>query len=868
MDNANAQAVRDALDTLHGSYARVDDALKALESQDLSKENADLRETVQQLSDQLQNSRAEAAALSKEYDALKQGFKEELRSKRSVLLGMSNQRHQEYLATGLAREQAKVDELYGGLQATMMQMSANLHELDAREQHALAVQVGTLNEHLQVQVMQARKRKQDAWSAAAQQQAQELQQMDASPLEDAALDAVQRFFQWETFLGLKIISAIGALLILLGTFTFGRYLYTLMTATFQCAAIFVLGLALMGAGELLHRKKWRGGFTLALTASGSGILFLGTALGYMTLDVFSMNGAFAVCVVVSLLTFAAALRYDSQFVAVFALVGGYLPLFALTDSSLLLYGAVYFTLLTLFVLLLSTRKNWRIARFFGLGAGLLAEAVMLSVGSASAPTVAARIAIGLSLGIGFVAYMIIPALGAWFTKTRIIAADIILLAGNIVARFTMGLIFWTMFVAAPSENRSWAFVAVFAALCCIAMALISERQKESGVPEGETGSLRALFFVTSISFVALIVPLAFDTVWFSLGWLVQAVGLLIYGIYWNKSRFSIAGSIIGTLCLAWFFAFDALSHFSTLFFEQTSGSIFAWQYLSVTVGVALVALATLRLAIKQKEADVLLDAFRTIAAFNVWLFALYALHDPLRPLLTTLVGESAGAFITLASITLGFAGAFILPRIRKIYNPGFQAAAWTVGAVSIFWLLIFNMTVDALLAGNTALAVVVLVLYLLVNCIGVMWLNDLLRTMMKARKLSPAWYPLLISGYALLVIVQGLVVQMQLEISSLVVTLVFGLAALTWVIFGFIRRNEVTRISGLSLAFFAVFKLFVIDLHGLETAWQIVSYFTGGVLLLAIAFAYQWFNKRLESDSDKKVLNDDEDKKASEYLKG
>ena len=850
MDNTNARAVRDALDSLHDSYERVDEALKTLECQDLSKENAELRQMVQQLNNQMQESRAETAALSREHDALKQNFKNELRSKRSVLLGISNQKHREYLTAGLEREQAKVDELYGGLQAAMLQMTNDLRELDIKDREPLVAQMGAANEQLQVQVMQARQRKQDAWAAAAQQQEQTLQHMDTAPVEDATLAAVRRFFQWETFLGLKIISAIGALLILLGTFTFGRYLYTLMTATFQCAAIFAMGLALMGAGELFYRKKWRGGFTLALTASGSGILFLGTALGYMTLDVFSMHAAFGLCVAVSLLTFGAALRYNSEFVAVFALIGGYLPLFALTDSSLLLYAAVYFTFLTLFVLLLATRKNWRIARFFGLGAGLLAEIVMLSASSVHPPAVATRVAIGLSIAIGFVAYMIIPVFGAWFTKTRIIAADIILLVSNVVLRFATGLFFWTILVASPSDNRSWAFVAVFAALCCIVMGFVSERQKDSGIPEDEAGSLRALFFITSITFTALIVPLALDAVWLSLGWLLQAVGLLLYGIYRDRRRFSIAGSIIGALCLIWFIAFDVARYFAALDFAQGADALFVWKYLAITVGLALVAVASLRLVFKQREATVFLDIFRAIAAFNVWMFAVYALYDPLRPTLVNWTEGNAGTFAALASIALGFAAAFILPRIRKLYNYGFQAAALVVGIISILWLLIFNMTTGVLLTGSTALAVVVFTLYLMVNVVGIAWINDLLRFMMRAEKLSLAWYPLLLSGYALLVITQGLVVQLELKASSLVLSLVFGLAALAWVVFGFIKRNEVTRISGLSLAFFAVFKLFVIDLHGLTTTWQIISYFIGGILLLAIAFSYQHFNKRLEASDN------------------
>jgi len=861
MDNRNTQAVRDALDTLKDSYARVDVALEELESQDLSRENAELRETVQQLADQLQESRRSADVLNQEHERLKKNFNHELRSKRSVFLGISNQAHQEYLTTGLEREKAKIDKLYSELQTTMARMSTDLSEIDAQEYGRAAEEVASLNEHVQAKIAQARQRKQDAWFAASKQQGQALHEIDTAPLEDAALDAVRKFFQWESFLGLKIISAIGALLILLGTFTFGRYLYALMTPALQCIAIFLLGFALIGAGELLHRKKWRGGFTLALTASGSGILFLGTALGYMTLDVLPMYVAFAICVAVSLLTFGAALRYNAQLVAVFALVGGYLPLFALTDPTLLLYAAIYFTLLTLFVLLIATQRNWRIVRFFGLGAGLLAEIVMLSVSAIEPPSTAVRVTIGLSIGVGFIAYMVIPVLGAWFTKTRIIAADIALLVGNIATRFMLGLTFWSMLVAAPSDNRSWALVAVFAALCCIAMAFISERQKDDGVPESEVGSLKALFFITSITFTALIVPLALDAVWISLGWLVQAVGLLLYGIYWDKHRFSIAGSIIGAICLLWFVVFNTMTY---LIDGASANPLFVWQYLSVTAGLAIVAIATLKPVIKKRETLILLDIFRGIAAFNVWIFAIFVLHDPLRPLLVNWVGWHANTFAALAAIALGFVGAFILPRIRKVYNYGFQGAAFAVGIISILWLLILNITIGPLMGGDTALAAMVFVLYLIINIVGVVWINDLLRFMMSARKLPLVWYPFLISGYALLVIIQSLVVQLQLNASSLILTFVFGLAALAWVVFGFVKRNEVTRISGLSLAFFAVFKLFVLDLHGLTTAWQIISYFTGGILLLAIAFAYQWFNKRLETSDNNSVesINKKHDKPA------
>ena len=86
--------------------------------------------------------------------------------------------------------------------------------------------------------------------------------------------------------------------------------------------------------------------------------------------------------------------------------------------------------------------------------------------------------------------------------------------------------------------------------------------------------------------------------------------------------------------------------------------------------------------------------------------------------------------------------------------------------------------------------------------------------------------------------------EYALDASSLLLTFIFGITALGWVVFGFVKRNWLTRIAGLCMAFFAVAKLFILDLNGLDTTWRIVSYFIGGIVLLAISFSYQWFNKR------------------------
>ena len=102
------------------------------------------------------------------------------------------------------------------------------------------------------------------------------------------------------------------------------------------------------------------------------------------------------------------------------------------------------------------------------------------------------------------------------------------------------------------------------------------------------------------------------------------------------------------------------------------------------------------------------------------------------------------------------------------------------------------------MVGGTAISVVVFSLFIIVNLITIGWINDLLRFMSGLGKLSPGWYPLLVSGVVMLLVTQNLVVQLSLSASSLILTLIFGLMALGWVVYGFAKRNSVTRIAGLS----------------------------------------------------------------------
>ncbi|MCL2350895.1 MAG: DUF2339 domain-containing protein [Firmicutes bacterium] len=854
MEENGMDALREAFDALRSGQERADAAFRAFERQDLPRENAGLRETVAQLRAQLNESRNETAALRLQYEELSRDFRHELASKRLALLDLSDRQNRRYLAAGLERERARITELDAGLREAMSKIGADLSALDAGEREPLFKELADLRERLGEQTARARARREAAWSDAANRQAEALRELGDAPIEDAALKAVRRFFQWETFLGLKIISAVGALLVLLGAFTFGRFLYVRMTAGFQCAAIFALGLALLGAGEALHRKKRSGGFTLALTASGAGVLFLGAALGYMTLGVLPLGVAIGICAGASLLTFAASVRYNAQLVALIALIGGYLPVIERINGLDLFYSSISATIISLFALLLATRKNWQTTRFAGLFMGMTTELITINllvayvrepffsgVLPAFGNYAYTALAINVCLGVIYIAFLIIPVFGAWFAKTRIRASDIVLLSCNIFLSFLLSLNLWQAYKSIFSwGNRGFAFFTAFFALSCAALAFVTERQKHAGVSESETGSLRALFFITSVAFSALIVLFAADRFWFSAGWLVEAAGLALYGIFKNRRRFRIAGTAIGALCLFAFLIVNIVDYRNPLF---------VWQYLLITLAAAVLALASLRLKPADRGAGVWLDILRFAAALNVWGFAVYVLLGKLKPVLLHSGAQAAiGSLPALLAVALAFAFAFVLPRVRRIYCLGFQAAAAAAGAAGTVWLLGFNAGARGLAGGGAAVSAAVFALYVAVNLVGIGWMNDLLRFAAGLKKLPLRWYPFLVSGFSVILASQNLVVQLSLKPESLILTLIFGLTALGWVVFGFRRRNGITRVTGLALAFFAVLKLFVLDLRGLSTVWRIVSYFTAGAVLLAISFVYQHFSKKMEKE--------------------
>jgi hypothetical protein len=129
---------------------------------------------------------------------------------------------------------------------------------------------------------------------------------------------------------------------------------------------------------------------------------------------------------------------------------------------------------------------------------------------------------------------------------------------------------------------------------------------------------------------------------------------------------------------------------------------------------------------------------------------------------------------------------------------------------------------------------------------SVLAMMDLVKGFVLDRKFGTEWYPLLVSIYLVIILTQNLIIQYELNFTNFAISIIYILLAFSWIVFGFIKRYSFIRRFGLGLSFLAMAKLFLLDLSILTEGYRIISYFAFGIILIAISFVYQYFNKKLE----------------------
>jgi uncharacterized membrane protein len=812
----------------------------AFENSDLAKENAALKAEMEVLRASIEKASGDAVLLADENKGLKNALYEHVFNEKNAILKSTAKKLEIYFETETEGQLNRLAEIEANVKSRIKSLRDSLADTAIDTAIEFRRKLDELTTLLDQKMTEARAKAENVAGPFSPEEREQLDALKNKEINDEQIRAVTKKNNIERFVGLNVLNIIGIFLLIVGAITAMRYTYLKLNDLFKGVMIFALGGVMLAVGEFLNRKK-PNIFSLGISAGGIAILYVALATSYFSLQILEMYPAIAVCVLLTAGVFVLSSRYNSQIIATFALVGGYLPMFSIGTNAGFVYGAmIYFAILNLFALGIAWNRKWRVTAFIGLSLNIIGTAyICLYKGLNYWHYGESVLSLNMSATIiyaifAFLIYTAIPIISTYRTKLNFRKSDVVLLAINTVFS---SIIMYGVLYRFKLYDYDGLLAIAFAAFYLLLGRLIEKKFVN------EEPHTRALFYLTGLAFVVLIVPLQFGRAWLSLGWLAEGVLLAVYGILKNEKQFKRIGFIICLLCLGAFFIFD---------FSMWN-RLFVWQYLAITLG-SLLILGTFMY--KKLMSGKFVSVYKIIALVNAWIYAMYIIIRQERALYSMFPRENIFQITYLlfaASITATFIIAYAISRIKLLTSLGTKILSIILYCIGIIWLFIINgasspiaspyLKITTPSLGITVIGTVILAALCLLSVLA---MRDVMRLIVTERKKGIEWLPLVVSGYFVIILTQNLIAQYNLNFSSAAISVIYVLTALAWIIYGFTRRFAFIRRFGLVLAIFAVIKLFLIDLSGLTQGYRIASYFALGISLIAISFVYQYFSKRLE----------------------
>ena len=164
----------------------------------------------------------------------------------------------------------------------------------------------------------------------------------------------------EKFIGENLINKIGIVILVIGVGIGAKYAidHDLISPLTRIILGYVLGLGLLGFA--IRLKKEYHNFSAVLLSGSMAIMYFMTFAAYSFYSLIPLTITFALMVLITVFTVAAAMLYNHQVIAHIGLVGAYAVPFLLSDNSgkvLILY--IYMAIINAGILVIAVRKYWK-----------------------------------------------------------------------------------------------------------------------------------------------------------------------------------------------------------------------------------------------------------------------------------------------------------------------------------------------------------------------------------------------------------------------------------------------------------------------------------------------------------------------------
>ncbi len=806
------------------------DAVTALEQSDIEAELRSLRALAGTREIELNNAGLRIGQLQKGVEMLDAQLREQMRAERASTVRAARARTELYFGEEMRKNADILSKREADCRARIGELRLKLQSRADDASRALMARVDELDGQIAAQFERERLIAADVRAEESASFEQGYQALGNLPLPPPRPTKQGRA---EMMVGQRVVQVIGLLILLLGVIFGLQYTYVnlLKSDVLKGVCAFGLGLVFLLAGELMGRKDKKNPFSLGMSAGGIAILYSAAAVSYFALHIVSTPLALVLCVCITALAFLLAIRRDSQLIAIFAVVGGNLPLIAVDTGGMLYAALVYLLLLNVFTLLMATRRRWVALTFTSFG--LYAVATILTLGIL--PTIynfttAAAVRIAY-LALTFALYAAMSLIRPLRARTPMSADGFVLMLLN--AAYHCIFMFVLLSKDAP---KATGLLALFYAALFYTLALVFGRRT------GDKREGAVLFYSLALLFLALFVPMQFHATWFGLAWLAEGLALALYGILARRKWYERAGYVLLGVCALRFLAADA-----------PGGELFVWKFSAVTLALAALALTHLFVcgfrpdkAPGGRRAAGRGFVYASLAEVFAYLMYLCSFVPDRFFRLHLLAAGGAGParfmqIVLFAScVSLLYAAAVRhIPRVRSGVTRVYSLVAAGLGVLGCLIVGAQKFQVYYV-PGSGPIAFVLLALTLLS-------LVDACRDAAKAWGAGAQWQVIVPSAALIALVTQTSIVQYGATFNSMGLSFFYLAVALAWVIIGFLQRYKAMRVFGLVLALAAVGKLFLMDLAMLKSWQRILSYFVFGGALIGISYVYTLFARLLGS---------------------
>lgn len=348
---------------------------------------------------------------------------------------------------------------------------------------------------------------------------------------------------FEVQVGQKWLLAAGVLTMIFGVGYFLKYSFEQgwVGPAGRVAMAYVWGILFLVAGDRFRRKIER--FGLSLIGGGIAVLYFSTFAAFQIYHLFDQLPSFAVMVFITLLACVLALTYDSKWLAVLGLAGGFLtPALLSTGQDNQLALMTYMTILNLGLLGVAFHKKWDLLNFLGFAFTYVLYAAWYGQHYGSTkfwPAV-------LFLNLFFLIYALVPFFSRLRSEEPVAGRDIALLGVNAVLGFGFSYVMITeRFGLAWVSIVSLAYAAVF-----LSQATHLYRSGRQSL------DLFTVLLAKAMLFLLITVPVLFSGHWITIFWSAQGFAILWMGIRLERRSLVAGGFLVLLLSVLKFLFHD------------------------------------------------------------------------------------------------------------------------------------------------------------------------------------------------------------------------------------------------------------------------------------------------------------------------